>query len=105
MKIDINEKSYMDFVIIFAPKLTSFNYIFHQLLEVISNVRQKFFCETVFLSVLCTVAFYQSKCRHFRNVLLTIHVNIKILYENIDMKAVLGLIPLRAIWRECFIKY
>lgn len=55
------------------------------------------FYEVFFISVPYGIAFYQSKCRYLRNILLTILVNIRILYETIDIKAVLGLIPLAAI--------
>lgn len=58
------------------------------------------YCKVLFISMpysVARIAFYQCKCRYLRNTLLTILVNIRILYGNIDIKAVLGLIPLAAI--------
>lgn len=51
----------------------------------------------LFIFVPYSIVFYQSKCRYLRNIMLTILVNIRILYGNSDIKAVLGLIPLAAI--------
>lgn len=59
----------------------------------------------LFISVPSSIAYYQSKCRALRNMLLTILVNIRILYGTIDSKAVIGLILLVAVERRCFIKY